>query len=428
MVRDTDWCEIRIAARYYRFTLKLLPGTLRTALCCLLLFGLSAWVCLGLWTAGYIDELGSSEGPFLAFSLWITRHWGDLRWFPLWFSGMPFERVYGPGLHWTVAFVASASHIPVLRSYRLITTSFYCLGPVTLFWLCYRLIGSRGFALAAGAVYVLFSPAALLSTVIRTDLGSYFWPRRYQSLVEYGESPHIVGLTLAPLVVWSFHEAVGQGRRRFIPLTAVLLGVVIATNWTATVGLSMALAAYAISRIGDVPRVRWIWAAAIVVLGYLLVCPLVPPSILAAVPGNASDSDGTRFSLAQCVSLILLASTLAVLHFLSERRGVRRGFRFFAYFFAISAFVTLSRFWFDVYMMPQPHRFQLEMEMAFVPLCLLAFYARWHKWPAVVALAVFRAFQLREYRAGVAFFTRPVKMENTIEYRATEWLALQCAW
>src|SRR5579864_8581091 len=89
------------------------PGTI---LCCLLLFAVNAAVCSRLWFAGYIDQLGSTEGPFLAFSSWIAHHWSDLRWFPLWFSGMPFERVYGPGLHATVAAFSTASHLSILQS------------------------------------------------------------------------------------------------------------------------------------------------------------------------------------------------------------------------------------------------------------------------------------------------------------------------
>lgn len=364
----------------------------------------------------------------MAFSQWIARHWGDLHWFPLWFSGMPVERVYGPGLHSTVAAIATLAHISVLQAYRLVTTSLYCLGPVTLFWMCYRLTRSRGYALAAGAVYSLFSPILLLSSVARGDLGNLLWPRRFQALVEYGESPHIAGLTLAPLVVWSFHEAVGLGRRRFIPVTAVLLAAVIVTNWTATVGLMMALAAYSISRFGEVPAVRWMQAPAIGVLAYMLVCGWVPPSVLAAVPGNASDSDATRFGIVPVASLLLLAGMLAALHLVLDRRGVPRSFRFFLYFFAISGFIVFARFWFDVYVVPQPHRFQLEAEMAFVALCLLPFHASWKKWKRplrgslLVLLALFCAFQLHEYRQGADYLTRPVVMENTIEYRVTKWV------
>ena len=408
--------------------MKILRGPTGTLLCCVFLVGVNAVVCSNLWNAGYIDQLGSTEGPFLALSSWIARHWGDLRWFPLWFCGMPFERVYGPGLHWTVAGISTIAHISVLHSYRIATASLYCFGPVTLFWLCYRLIGSRGYALAVGVVYSLFSPAGLLSGIVRFDSGGVFWPRRFQALVQYGESPHIAALTLAPLVIWSFHEAIGAGRRRFAPLAAILFGAMIATNWTATVGLLMALAAYILAYASGIPKMRWVESAALVLVGYLLVSPLVPPSVVAAVPGNASDSDGTRFGLLPLACWCLLGLVLFALHFLLEKRGVAHKFRFPVYFFVISGFVTLTRLWFNIYVLPQPHRFQLEMEMAFVLLAILPFHAMWRRWTPrvqksrVVLLVLFGIFQIGQYRAGAEFFTRPIAMEKTVEYRAAKWL------
>jgi hypothetical protein len=401
---------------------------LRTALCCLFLFGLNGVVCREFWSAGYVDQLGSVEGSFLALSHWVARHWGDLRWFPLWFSGMPMERVYGPGLPWTIAAIAGVTHLSVVQSYRLVTASLYCLGPVTLFWLYYRLTHSRGYALAVGVIYSLYSPVVLLSSLARLDLGSWFWPRRYQALVHYGEGPHIAALALLPLVVWSFHEAVGKGRRRFVPIAAVLFAAVIATNWTATVSLSMALAAYSISRFGGIPRRRCIGAAAIGLLAYLLVSPLVPPSLLSTVPGNAAASDGTYFRLPQTAWLVILAALLATLHLLFEHCGVHRAFRCFLYLLLISGSVVLGKLWFDTALLPQPHRFQLVMEMTFIPAFLFPIHARWRWWPRrtrmalLVLLALFCGFQFPQYRAYVARQTRPIRMESTIEYRAAQWL------
>src|SRR5215469_3418562 len=142
-------------------------GRTSTVICCLFLFGLNAWVSSDLWFARYLDHLGSAEGFFLAFGQWISRHWGRLHWFPLWFDGMPFQRVYGPNLHWTVAALSRFAHISMLRSYRLVTASMYCLGPVSLFWLCWRLTRSRAYSLAVATVCSLFSPIVLFSELVR---------------------------------------------------------------------------------------------------------------------------------------------------------------------------------------------------------------------------------------------------------------------
>jgi hypothetical protein len=399
-----------------------------TALCGFFVFALNVLVCTDLWSAGYVDHLGSVEGSFLAFSRWIAGHRGDLHWFPLWFSGMPFERVYGPNLHWTVAALSSAAHISILRSYRIVTAALYCLGPVTLFWLCRRLTGSRGYALAVSLAYSLFSPIALLSASVTADLGSLFWARRYQALVHYGEGPHIATLALLPLVVWSFHEVVGEGRRRFVPVAAVLFGVAIATNWTGTIGILMALAAYSLSRWGKVPRVRWLWAAGIGVLGYGMVCPLVPLSVLVSAPGNAEASDGTYFGLSTGMGLVGLAGALTSAHLILERLRLDRNFRFFVYLFLISGSVALGRIWFNVSLTPQAHRFQLVMEVGLVGAILYPFHIAWLRWEdqtrraIVILFVLFCGFQWYEYRQYVRSQTRSIRIENRVEYRAAKWL------
>jgi hypothetical protein len=397
-------------------------------LSCLFIFALNAFVCRDLWSAGYLDHLGSVEGSFLAFSRWIAAHRGDLDWFPLWFSGMPFERVYGPNLHWTVAAVSSWTGISVLRSYRVITAALYCLGPVTLFWLCRRLTKSHGYALAVSLVYSLFSPIALLSASVRDDLGSLFWARRYQALVHYGEGPHIATLALLPLVVWSFHEAVGEGRRWFVPVTAGLFGAAIATNWTGTIGILIALAAYTLSRMGTAPWIRWLGAAGIGLLGYGMVCPLVPPSVLMSAPGNAQASDGTYFGSSSAVAMAVLAGALTCAHLSSERLKLDRNFRFFVYLFLIAGSAALGRIWFNVFLTPQPHRFQLVMEMGFVGAILYPFRAFWSMWKkptknaVVIIFVMLCGFQIYQYRQYMASQTRSVGIENRVEYRATKWL------
>src|ERR1700722_5157943 len=129
------------------------------AACAFALFGLNAYVCSRLWSAGYIDQMGSVEGSYIAISRYAMRHWGDLSWFPLWFCGMPFVRAYQPALHVTVAALATAFDLTPVRAYHLAVAFFYCLGPATLFWMCDALTGKRGYALLVGLAYSLCSPS-----------------------------------------------------------------------------------------------------------------------------------------------------------------------------------------------------------------------------------------------------------------------------
>jgi len=426
--RPSHLFELPLALQWIRLSRNRYTPGMQTACCIVLLFALNAVICAKLWFSGYLNEPGSVEGPFLAFSTWIAHHWGDLHWFPMWFMGMPFEKVYGPGLHWTVAAASRTLPISVVQSYRCITTALYCLGPVTLFWLCFRLTRSRTYGVIVGLTYSLTSPIVWLSSLTRTDIGGWFSPRRYQVLVHYGEGPHVAALTLVPLVIWALHEAIEYRRMRSSALAAVLFGAVLITNWTATAGLAMALTAYCVSRTGLVPPVRWLRVAAILMLGYALVSPQVPPSVVASIPRNAQASDGVYFGTRQFAGIFVLIILLATLHVSMARRNVSRTFRFFLYFFVISAAVVLSSAWWNISLTPQPHRFQLEMEMA---LTAAVAYPVWRwcqgtsrsvKATALVLFLAMTGFQFFKYRGYVDHHSQTIRMEGTIEYRAAKWL------
>src|SRR5713226_590347 len=221
-----------------------------------LLLVINVAVSRKLWLARFTNQLGSVEGSYISISRYALKHWGDLQWFPLWFCGMPFFQVYQPGLHLTIAALAGFLHITPERSYHVFTAALYCLGPISLYALCYRATGRRDSALFAGLLYSLFSPAALVSSVVRADLGGLWLARRYQELVHYGEGPHIAVLTLLPLAILSLdHVSFPSGRnpseRRVWSLTLIaLLAAVVLMNWPGSIGVSFAVLAYGLSCIG----------------------------------------------------------------------------------------------------------------------------------------------------------------------------------
>src|SRR5579859_1873612 len=80
------------------------------ALCAVAIFAVNAIVCSRLFFLNYSVRMDSIEGAYMSISAYVARHWSDHAWFPLWYGGMPFEHVYQPGLHVTVAMLASVAH------------------------------------------------------------------------------------------------------------------------------------------------------------------------------------------------------------------------------------------------------------------------------------------------------------------------------
>ncbi len=394
----------------------------------LILFAVNTYICQALFRARFIDQMGSTAGAFIAISRWIMAHWHDLSWYPQWFTGMPFFNIYQPGLHMVVAGVAQFFQLTPERAYFLVIALVYCLQPITLFWLCYRATNSRGCALAAGLAFSLISPSAFLAGTVRHELGGIWYARRYQTMIYYGESPHDVVLVLIPLVILFLYRTAGEGKRWYFPLACITIAAILLTNWPGTIGLMMAVLAYGLSRIGANSRPVWMTIGASLGIAYLLACRWVAPGSLLPIFRNAQQSDGTTFGRIHVV--IVLAAGVAIfgLHLFFKRFAVDRWLRFFIIFAFISSVVALGRFWTGFNLLPQGHRWQLEMEMAIVGAIALFAWPRVLRLPPRVRIALLvllslgGAVQARTYRRFARHITQERPAQDTIEYRISKWL------
>src|SRR5579871_645947 len=259
----------------------------------LLLF-INVYICRGLFVTEYLPYMGSIEPAYLGISRYLLGHFGDWRWFPLWYCGVPFQNAYPPVLSTIVAAFAWLFHWSPALSYHAVTAAFYSLGPVALFFLLRELSGNDQAGFLAGLFYSLISPSALLMPSVRGDLNSYWAPRRLQALVSYGESPHIASLTLIPLALLLLHLYLKKrGPVRALAASIALAGVAL-TNWIGTFTLAIAIVSYLLANLLPVAAsstglgapdwrrtIRRSVAAG--VLAYGLAAPWIPLSTIRAV-------------------------------------------------------------------------------------------------------------------------------------------------
>jgi hypothetical protein len=403
------------------------PNPVVTAVLGLTIFGLNAIVCKRLFSLNFSTHMESIEGAYMSISRYATRHWSDLSWFPLWFTGMPFDRVYQPGLHLTVAALASLTHWPVPLAYHFLTALAYCLGPTALFALCLGATRSRAFAFLAALVYSLFSTVNFLVPILRADAGGYFSPRRLQVLIRYGEGPHATALALLPIAILFLHKAVTERNRRAALVAAIAMAAVVITNWPGSIGLSMAVAAYLLSRIGQSPKLHWPTFLGICAGGYLLVSPWILPSTILLVQRNAQQSDYMTLGTWQIVAASAVLLLCLFLHLIFRAMRIDAWARFFGYFLLLSGAVTLGYYWFNVRLLPQPWRFQPEVDMALagVVACLaLAGFRRIPsrplQWAVIAAFAALCIVQLRKDVRYERDQIRQIDVQNRIEYRMAE--------
>jgi hypothetical protein len=395
-----------------------------TFICSMFLLLLNVYICRGLFFLNFSKHMDSIEGPYMSISRYAMSHWHDLAWFPLWYTGMPFDHTYQPGLHLTVAAFASALHQSPQTVYHFITASAYTLGPVLLFALCLAATGSRGFALVTAIVYSLISPVNFLIPALAADTGGYFNPRRLWVLIKYGEGPHTTALMLLPLAILLLDRAISQRRPLFFPMAALALAGIVITNWPGSVGLAMAVAAYILSRIRARPAVHWPTFLSVCICAYLIVCPWITPSTIVSVQRNAQQSDNTILGPKHLLYVFLIALAVALLHILFRALRTNAWFQFFVYFSFLTGAVVMGYMWFRLRLLPQPWRFQLEFELGLAGAIAYIVYARFKRiGNRSVRLAVAGAFalacigQVRTYRRFAREQIEPTDVKSTIEYR-----------
>lgn len=399
---------------------------LRTAGCAVLLAALNAVICRELFWTEYTRHLGSIEAAYVAISRYVIENWRDLSWFPLWYAGVPFQNTYPPLLHLAVALAAALAGISPALSHHAVTAALYCAGSLTVFWLALRLGADRVTALAAGLIFSLVSPSALLIPAVAGDMGGAWHARRLHALVHYGEGPHVASLALLPAGLILAACALEKRRPAWYLAGALGLAAVVLTNWLGAAALAGAMLAWLLA--ADADRRTWLRAAGLGIYAYLIASPWIPPTTLAAVKMNAQRVGGDyRMGLRHIVYWLAALALLLVVSKALARARAPRLVRFATLFTLLTGGLTLGVYWFDLVLLPQPHRYHLEMELGIALLAaaglgklLLRPPRAWGVWLSA-ALVILGVLQFRNYRRFARDLIQPVDITTTVEYRMARW-------
>jgi hypothetical protein len=390
------------------------------------LFILNAAIAWRLFRVEYLSQTGTVEGVFIAYARYARDHWPDLGWCRFWYAGLPFQNAYVPGLYLSVAALSAVAHISAASAFHMVVAFMYCLGPVSVFWMAFRLSHAAGWSFYAGLLYSLISPSAFLAPEIGRDLGSLFWDQRLHTIVGYGDSPHVTSLTLIPLAILALDVALEKRRPIYFVAAALALAAVPLTNWPGAIVLTFAVLAYGLSQPAGWLR-RWLYIAAIGALAYAIAVPWIPPSTVFA---TQADTQGfapiNRFTPHHLIYAAALAAGTWMLLRLTAAARAPRHLRFFLLFFFYMAAITLGWYWLGLTLLAQPHRFHLAMEMGFTLTLVFAVRLLLQRWtglrrPAAVAFAILCVFQFVQYRSYARRLIRGIDMTQTSEYKTARW-------
>ncbi|HTS62834.1 MAG TPA: hypothetical protein VMH28_12480 [Candidatus Acidoferrales bacterium] len=403
----------------------------KTLGCAAVLFALNAYVTLRLFHTDYTRHMGSIEAAYIGLARYVSRHWNDLGWFPLWYGGIPYPDTYPPLLHWLCALAITVTGISPGMAHHFVTAALYSVGPAALFWMAWRLCGDRACALAAGLGYSLLSPTCFLVKEVRSDAGGYFAARRLDTLVVYGEGPHIASMCLLPIAIGMLHLALTKRKPWYWAGAAMSIAAVPMCNWLGGMALAMGISAYLLAGLPEKGRAlpNWIRTAGLGVWAYALVVPWLSPSTIDVVRANAPRvAHGFTSDVVQKVFVASVAACFLAMAWLLARARLPRHTRFAGLFLFVTAASALGRYWLGVSLVPQPERYHLEMDMAFWVTAAFAIWTLARRLPrkaslaaAATAAAVCIPIVIHQ-RRWAREQEEPIDIRTTIEYKTAAWL------
>jgi hypothetical protein len=400
------------------------PGS-RAALYIALLLAVNVFVAGRLFRIEFMNNMQSPEGAYIAITRFIVQQWPHLRWFPVWFNGVPFESTYTPGLQLADAALAAATGWPAARAFHSVTAFFYITGPVFLFLFAWRISLQMGASFCAAILYSLYSPSALFAAV-RADMGGPWWPWRLRSLIYYGEGPHNTAISLLPLALLFAYFLIT--RRKYGWFLAAVAGFAAVPLVNAFGAVDLGIGCLCL-----VAALEWkqmARAAALIAVSatvaYAWVCPFLTPAVLSAIRTNSQYVQGDfRFTKLLLGQALTAAGFLAAWYLTRRMRDYMLRFSLlFAYFFF--AIVALA-VWANLPVAPQPNRYTLEMEMG---LCLAGVFsvrpllARSGAALRFAVVGIFLAFlvwQGAQYRQYARFWIQKIDVTQTIEHKVASW-------
>ena len=383
------------------------------------LFLLNAYICRELFGAEFLRNLDSNEGVFTSLIRFYREH-AFVQWYPWFNAGMPIENAYQPLLPMLGAATSFVTGLNAPRSLHLLLALLYCLGPVTLFWFAWD--WSQSWVLSCGAAlgYSLLSPAEWFIPILRLRMEGFWGPLRLYNLVHYAEDPHNLALTLLPLALLFLRRAVvTRTTWSIIGAIACSAGVVM-TNAFGGIDLALGGIAIVLAAGGGF----WILAG-VGVAAYLWMSPWLPPSLIDLIRHDQWGEAGVMHQSAAAQAAAVAAFVVLVFGTRRMKSPVERFALFFGYWLCL---IPIGFFLYNVTLVPQGGRYQLELELA-VCLLLGVVLARMvrhsHRWVAVAAIVVVviagvrQAKHFRRYARGLI---ERIEITQTIQYKTCLWL------
>jgi hypothetical protein len=401
----------------------------RARLCVLLLVLANLAIAAKLFGVECSAYNGSIEGTFIAIPRIMAKYPGQWQWWPFWNGGLPFEVAYLPFSHWLVAGFSLLTRLSAARSFHIVEAGIYVLSAPAVFWMALELSRRWGASLIAALAYSCVSFTALLVPAIGVDAGGVLNLRRLQVLVFYGESPHTAALALLPVAVVCFSRALTTRQVKWQLLAAGTSAGVVLSNAFGIVMLPVALVCWLMAY----PMRPW-WRAPLTVAGigvltYCWISPWLSPSMIRAIHANAATTGGDfRYTERTWTALALVAGGFLLLWGGSWLFRAAGHLRFFLLLGYVPTAIVLTDYLEKVAIIPQPHRYGVEMDMVlpvalvFAGASILDRVSARARFAVVAAVIGWLGFETVHSVLYARNLIRAVEPSGLSEYQIAKWL------
>ena len=340
------------------------------------------------------------------------------QWWPYWDCGIPLEFTSAPLVPAIGHAIIAVRHISPLLAYQTVSAIFYCAAPLALFLLGWSMTSAPGWSFFAALFYSLLSPAQILAPEGKFTWAGFLEPHRFKLQGVWDETPHCAALAFLLIFVLFLVRAIDSRRATHLALAAIALALAILAWPFAIFGaLLTAMCLFSIRGLAG-------WRALAAILWALTIASrFLPPSLWNAIGVASAAHDPWSFGIVKCYAGIAVV-WFTLEHFLRRAKDWRLPF-FALWAFAMSA-PPLLQVWFVRLVMPEAHRFRLEMEAAVALLIVFGARALIDRMPrvarvAVAAIAIACALPLTiAHRRAAKDVLYPADATRTVEYRTAQ--------
>jgi hypothetical protein len=400
--------------------------TLVAAIYAAVLLWVNAYICRDLFSAA-TAYMNSMHGFWTAMAKFGGDSWFHAAWWPYWDCGIPFEYTYAPLVPGMAAAWAAIRGIPHAAAFHCVTGFFYCLGPLTLFAMAWRLTGAAGYSFFAALAYSITSPTQILAPDGEFAFFKLGDARRLFLLSTWDDTPHYAAVALLPLVILFLARSIETRKPGYYAAASFCVGLAALASVFGPVMVVMAAACLLFVLRREDYLKNMALTVGIGAYGWAISAFFLSPTLLRAIHESSANSDEEGWTVGSLTALAIMMVGWAIVWHLLRRVTKDWRTQFFALFAWLTTSLPLIATYAHRHFLPQPNRYKFEAEMAIS--LLVVFGSRWwfDKIPLpirktiVLLLLALAGEQVVNYRKFEKMILFPRDITATVEYRAATW-------